>query len=52
MAVLKVIEILANSDNSWEEAAKMLLRMRLNRLKILNQFILMSKVLPLRTERW
>ncbi|HEA21525.1 MAG TPA: dodecin domain-containing protein [Pricia antarctica] len=22
MAVLKVIEILANSDNSWEEAAK------------------------------
>lgn len=22
MAVLKVIEVLANSDNSWEEAAK------------------------------
>jgi|GEM_PF-4568528 len=52
MAVLKVIEILRIPTIVWKKQLKMLLRMRLNRLKILNQFILMSKVLPLRTERW
>lgn len=30
MAVLKVIEILANSDNGWEDAAKKQLRKHLN----------------------
>jgi len=52
MGILKVIEVLSNSNKSWEDATKKPFNMPLKPLKIFVQSTFKTRVQPLAGEKW
>jgi len=52
MGILKVIEVLSNSNKSWEDATKKAVQHTSKTLKIFVQSTFKSRAQPLAGEKW